>query len=251
MLNDHVSVSWEDNEMVATLVDGRRLRHADPVGLAQMLLDEGVKSDQVRMPDKYEVEFEDGPSSGQKIALFFHMRKYEKAQRAIEQSEQAPLSQPKPSPAPNATSRVAIAEANEIVKSRRARFAKAVDENPGLPLQFVKDTLLAAQEAKAGMLSPYFESDYAIVGGEMVSGAGMTRDELAAAVPIRERNGRPFFVLMADIPEPWRSQFSKAMIGSGCPSFAEMGPCAFAWDWTEWLAHGRFGDGGPRGLDEC
>lgn len=36
-----------------------------------------------------------------------------------------------------------------------ARLGKAVDENPELPLQFIKDTLLAAQEAKAGMLEPY------------------------------------------------------------------------------------------------
>ncbi len=36
-----------------------------------------------------------------------------------------------------------------------ARLGKAVDENPGLPLQFIKDTLLATQEAKAGMLTPY------------------------------------------------------------------------------------------------
>ncbi|GJI97090.1 hypothetical protein RugamoR57_38080 [Duganella caerulea] len=36
-----------------------------------------------------------------------------------------------------------------------ARLGKLVDENPGLPLQFIKDTLLAAEEAKAGMLTPY------------------------------------------------------------------------------------------------
>jgi ParD-like antitoxin of type II bacterial toxin-antitoxin system len=36
-----------------------------------------------------------------------------------------------------------------------ARLGKAVEENPELPLQFIKDTLLAAQEAKAGLLEPY------------------------------------------------------------------------------------------------
>jgi hypothetical protein len=36
-----------------------------------------------------------------------------------------------------------------------ARLGKAIDDNPGLPLQFIKDTLLAAQEAKAGQLTPY------------------------------------------------------------------------------------------------
>lgn len=36
-----------------------------------------------------------------------------------------------------------------------ARLGKAVEDNPELPLQFIKETLLAAQEAKAGMLTPY------------------------------------------------------------------------------------------------
>lgn len=36
-----------------------------------------------------------------------------------------------------------------------ARLGKAIDDNPDLPLQFIKDTLLAAQEAKAGHLTPY------------------------------------------------------------------------------------------------
>lgn len=36
-----------------------------------------------------------------------------------------------------------------------ARLGKAIDDNPDLPLQFIKDTLLAVQEAKAGQLTPY------------------------------------------------------------------------------------------------
>lgn len=36
-----------------------------------------------------------------------------------------------------------------------ARLGKVVDDNPSLPLQFIKDTLLAAQEAKVGMLTQY------------------------------------------------------------------------------------------------
>jgi hypothetical protein len=40
-----------------------------------------------------------------------------------------------------------------------ARLGKAVDENPELPLQFIKDTLLAMQEAKAGQLSSYTFDD--------------------------------------------------------------------------------------------
>ncbi|MDP3669710.1 MAG: hypothetical protein WA191_23115 [Telluria sp.] len=36
-----------------------------------------------------------------------------------------------------------------------ARLGKVVDDNPDLPVQFIKDTLLAAQEAKARLLAPY------------------------------------------------------------------------------------------------
>lgn len=36
-----------------------------------------------------------------------------------------------------------------------ARLGKAVEENPELPLQFIKDTLLGVEEAKAGQLSEY------------------------------------------------------------------------------------------------
>jgi hypothetical protein len=36
-----------------------------------------------------------------------------------------------------------------------ARLGKAVDDNPDLPLQFIKDILLANQEAKSGLSTPY------------------------------------------------------------------------------------------------
>jgi hypothetical protein len=36
-----------------------------------------------------------------------------------------------------------------------ARLGKAVEDNPELPFQFIKDTLLAVEEAKAGQLSEY------------------------------------------------------------------------------------------------
>ncbi len=36
-----------------------------------------------------------------------------------------------------------------------ARLGKAVEDHPELPLQFIKDTLLATQEAKDGHLTPY------------------------------------------------------------------------------------------------
>lgn len=36
-----------------------------------------------------------------------------------------------------------------------ARLGKAVEDNPELPVQFIKDTLLAVQEAESGQLVPY------------------------------------------------------------------------------------------------
>lgn len=42
----------------------------------------------------------------------------------------------------------------------------------------------------------------------------MTRDELIAAVPIREFRGRPFYVRIRDIPAPWDAQFSRALYGA-------------------------------------
>lgn len=36
-----------------------------------------------------------------------------------------------------------------------ARLGKAVEDNPDLPLQFLKETLLALEETKAGQVSAY------------------------------------------------------------------------------------------------
>ena len=51
----------------------------------------------------------------------------------------------------------AAAEHRSVPKQSEywARLGKAVDDNPDLPLQFIKDTLLAVQEAKAGQLTLY------------------------------------------------------------------------------------------------
>lgn len=78
----------------------------------------------------------------------------------------------------------------------------------------------------------------------------MTRDELIAAVPIREFRGRPFYVRIRDIPAPWDAQFSRALYGANCPGFADEGPCAHSHDWESWV-NGRWWGGAtvPIGLD--
>jgi hypothetical protein len=51
----------------------------------------------------------------------------------------------------------AMAEHRSIPKQIEywARLGKAVEDNPELPLQFIKETLLAVAEANAGQLSEY------------------------------------------------------------------------------------------------
>lgn len=39
----------------------------------------------------------------------------------------------------------------------------------------------------------------------------MTHDELIAAVPVHERDGRPLYVSLEDIPQPRRDQFWAAL----------------------------------------
>lgn len=51
----------------------------------------------------------------------------------------------------------AVAEHRSIPKQIEywARLGKAVEDNPELPFQFIKNTLLAVAEADAGKLSEY------------------------------------------------------------------------------------------------
>lgn len=78
----------------------------------------------------------------------------------------------------------------------------------------------------------------------------MTRDELLAVVPVREFHGRPFYVRVADIPEPWRQHFMHALRGSACPVIAGEGDCAHSHDWRAWVQdRWYFGRMGPTGLD--
>jgi predicted nucleotidyltransferase len=76
----------------------------------------------------------------------------------------------------------------------------------------------------------------------------MTRNELIAAVPVHCYNGRRFFVRIAEIPEPWRSQFQHDLRGSAAPALPDEGVLAYAWDWDAW-ATGRWYGRGPVGLD--
>lgn len=75
----------------------------------------------------------------------------------------------------------------------------------------------------------------------------MTRDELLAAVPVH-RQGGGAFVVLAEIPLPWRDQFASALRGSAAPRIDGEGPCAWAWDWQQWVAGTWHQRPGPDGL---
>ena len=61
------------------------------------------------------------------------------------------------------------------------------------------------------------------------------RDELLAAVPLRDHNGKPYYVDLADIPQPWRDQFLAALRGSQIPVIEGVERAAYAWDWQQWV----------------
>ncbi|WP_429447914.1 hypothetical protein [Paraburkholderia sp. WC7.3g] len=68
------------------------------------------------------------------------------------------------------------------------------------------------------------------------------RDERTAqlqAVPVQMRDGRPYYVRLLDVPQPWQDEFRAALRGSGCPAIDGEGECAWPWDWCNWL-QGRF-----------
>jgi hypothetical protein len=58
---------------------------------------------------------------------------------------------------------------------------------------------------------------------------------LRAAVPVQERDGRPFYVIVDDIPQPWRDQFWEALRGSQCPTVEGVERAAYVWDWQSWV----------------
>ncbi|GAC1569448.1 MAG: hypothetical protein NVS3B3_23840 [Aquirhabdus sp.] len=66
----------------------------------------------------------------------------------------------------------------------------------------------------------------------------MNRDELIRSVPVHEYKGRPFFIRVADIPDPWRTQFWKDITPCQCPAFEGEGDLAYVWDWERWV-YGR------------
>jgi hypothetical protein len=77
----------------------------------------------------------------------------------------------------------------------------------------------------------------------------MTRDELIAAVPVYQHEGKPYYVSLADIPQPWRDQFWGALYGCQLPVFEGVERAAYAWDWEVWVCGKWLGTSrGPEAL---
>lgn len=55
------------------------------------------------------------------------------------------------------------------------------------------------------------------------------------AVPVRQAD-RVRFVALEDIPEPFRQQFWKALLGSGAPVIEGFENCAYVQDWIDWAS---------------
>lgn len=62
---------------------------------------------------------------------------------------------------------------------------------------------------------------------------------LAVPVPVHERNDRPSYGRLLDIPPPWQGEFRAALRRSACPEIDGEDEYAWASDWVDWL-EGRF-----------
>jgi len=78
----------------------------------------------------------------------------------------------------------------------------------------------------------------------------MNCEELIACVPVHEFNGRPFFVRISEIPEPWQTQFLSDIASSQCPAVDGERNLAYAWDWKRW-ANGQRHEHNDPGLRGC
>jgi len=70
----------------------------------------------------------------------------------------------------------------------------------------------------------------------------LARRQTCRVVPVRERDGRPSYIRLSDIPPPWQDTFRNALRGSAAPLIQGEDDCAWAWDWSDWL-RGRFPHG--------
>ena len=73
----------------------------------------------------------------------------------------------------------------------------------------------------------------------------MTCDEILTAVSIHRPESRSAYVVLAEIPHPWRDQFQEALRGSACPHVEGLGNCAYDHDWQAWVRNEWYDRPGP------
>ncbi len=62
-----------------------------------------------------------------------------------------------------------------------------------------------------------------------------TRRFLLALVPIHTPSRQRHYILIDDIPHPWRLAFATALGERQRPILADRRPAAYAWDWRDWV----------------
>lgn len=75
-----------------------------------------------------------------------------------------------------------------------------------------------------------------------------TRKQLLAAVPVHEIDGKPFFIRLSEVPEPWRNQMRREVILCAQPAFEGEAGLYYAWDFEDWVSGRWWGSAGPDGL---
>lgn len=73
------------------------------------------------------------------------------------------------------------------------------------------------------------------------------RMDLLAAVPIHAPVRGPTYILISDIPQPWRDEFVAAIQGKSRPQIPTDVAIAYAFTWKDWV-RGKLKQPGPSGL---
>jgi hypothetical protein len=75
-----------------------------------------------------------------------------------------------------------------------------------------------------------------------------TRQQLIDAVPVYDIDGRPTYIRISDIPQPWRAQAENEISFCACPVVEGQGPLRYAHDFRAWVQGRWYDKPGPKGL---
>lgn len=71
-------------------------------------------------------------------------------------------------------------------------------------------------------------------------------EELLSTVSTHRPDSRSAYVVLAEIPQPWRDQFQQALRDSACPLVEGVGHCAYDHDWQAWVRDEWYGRPRPK-----